>query len=161
MDQYTPFLTGMLLRRGFSADDTADLVQRHLSRSSTTSATSNTIHASDSGDGWPRLRAQGLAAHAAARRRDVGHGGTTNCAAWKMSPGDCGASVDDERRLSIVLGQLRARVERTGVEHLRTDGPEKYPHRRGCQTAGNRGRLRPRVPIAGKKDVQTPAGGTT
>jgi RNA polymerase sigma-70 factor, ECF subfamily len=109
VDQYTPFLTGMLLRRGLSPEDAADLIQE------TFAAIVDHI-----GDFQydPRKRFRGWLATIALRkawryvsrdrRREAAQGGTTNLRRLGDQPGDAGAPDDEEQRLSLVLGQLRA-----------------------------------------------------
>ena len=111
VDEYTPYLTAMLRRRGFSQEDTLDVIQE----------TFVTV-ADHIGDFQydPSKRFRGWLAtialrkawrHASQERRRVpACGGTTNLRRIgdHALERDLDEDEDEERRLSILLGRLRA-----------------------------------------------------
>jgi RNA polymerase sigma factor (sigma-70 family) len=109
VDTYTPYLKGILRRRGFSQEDTLDLMQE------TFVAVVDHI-----GDfqydpsrrfrGWLATIALRKASRHALRdkRRLPARGGTANLGVLGGLPGNQCSNEDEERRLSILLGRLRA-----------------------------------------------------
>ncbi len=109
VDTYTPYVEGILRRRGFSQEDTLDLIQETF--------VAVVDHIGDF-QYDPSRRFRGWLATIALRkawrhalrdkRRLPARGGTGNLGVLGALPGEQCSSEDEERRLSILLGQLRA-----------------------------------------------------
>lgn len=109
VDTYTPFLEGILRRRGFSREDALDLVQETF--------VAVVDHIGDF-QYDPSQRFRGWLATIALRkasrhyfrekRRRPARGGTANLGMVDDLPGNQSSDEKEEQRLSIVLGRLRA-----------------------------------------------------